>query len=117
MTITYPDGTCIRAMLLSRSADTMRVALEGDDDARSFVCVNGTWVSEDAETVVVTFEWEKTKSVCAPPLSDCICSQELAAQLISRLLDPEGDTLEEMLSALSAADLGGDLPRFPMLVN
>lgn len=117
MTITYPDGTWVQAMLLSRSADTMRVALEGDDDARSFECVNGTWVSEDFQPVVVTFEWEKIKSVCTPAVSDCVCSQELAAQLISRLLDPEADALEEMLSALSAAGQSSEYPDLPALVN
>jgi hypothetical protein len=90
-------------MLLSRSADTLRVAVEGHSDVSEFYAAGGAWVSEDCEAVSIQFEWERERQPRqAPSVADCICSPELADQLMAQLVNPEGDQLEDMLYVLSA---------------
>ena len=110
MTITYPNGYRVRAMLLSRNADTLRVALEGDSDSREFYCTSGAWVSEDCEAVTIEFEWEQRPRQVVPSLADCICSPELAGRLMEQLVNPAGDSLEDMLYVLSAEGQKSGLP-------
>jgi hypothetical protein len=116
VTITYSNGSRVQAMLLSRNADTLRVAVEGDSDAREFYCAGGTWVSEDCETVTIEFEWERLARPI-PSVDDCICSPELAGRLMAQLLNPEGDQLEDMLYVLSAESLRGGVRQTGRLVN
>ncbi len=116
MTITYPGGRRVAAILLSRSSDTLRVAVQDDDDARVFTCVNGTWVSEDCEGVSIQFEWERPARP-VPTLEDCICSKELAEELLTRLVNPEVDALQEMLSALAAETGAAMAPATSKLLN
>ena len=104
VTITYPNGSRVQAMLLSRNADTLRVAVQGDSDSREFYCAGGVWVSEDCETVTIEFEWERLAPP-VPSIDDCICSPEVAGRLMAQLLNPEGDQLEDMLYVLSAETL------------
>jgi hypothetical protein len=104
MTITYPDGTSVPAILLSRSADVLRAAVPDDDDVRVFNLVNGTWRSESCELVTIAFAWQGRPDGSVPTVTDCICSKQLAAKLIALLLNPEGDVLEEqLLYAFSSA--------------
>ena len=110
VTITYPNGYRVRAMLLSRNADTLRVALEGDSDSREFYCTSGAWVSEDCEAVTIEFEWEQRPRQVVPSLADCICSPELAGRLMEQLVNPAGDSLEDMLYVLSAEGQKSGLP-------
>ena len=109
MTITYPNGSRVRAMLLSRNADTLRVALEGNSDASEFYCTGGAWVSEDCEAVTIEFEWEQRPRQ-VPSMADCICSPELAERLLEQLVNPAGDSLEDMLYVLSAEGQKSGLP-------
>ena len=57
MTITFPDGTRMQAAQLTRSADTLRVAVRGEDDARGFIRISGAWISEEIDSVRIEFEW------------------------------------------------------------
>jgi len=103
-------------MLLSRSADTLRVAIEGNSDASEFHGVGSTWVSEDGEPVTIRFEWERRQQP-VPSIEDCTCSPELASRLMAQILDPEGDQLENMLYVLSAGSTHAGSPRSSLLVN
>jgi len=90
MTITFPDGTRMQAAQLTRSADTLRVAVRGEDDARGFIRISGAWISEEIDSVRIEFEWDKRRNTI-PSQDDCICDKRLAGRLIARLLNPEGD--------------------------
>jgi hypothetical protein len=85
MTIRYADGRAIEGVTLRRTANVMRVAIKGCDDAAEFSNVHGTWISEDCEPV--TMEYGPRRR---PPTTlseaDCICSRSLAAVLIDLLL-------------------------------
>jgi hypothetical protein len=91
MTITYPDGTTVQAILLSRSADTLRVAVTGDDDLRSFTLLKNTWISESCEPVTIGFEWQTVRHGASQTESECVCSKQLASRLIAHLVSPERD--------------------------
>jgi len=84
MNIRYANGMTIEAVLLSRTENVMRVALQGSEDVLVLSQVNGAWVTDECEPVEVSFAWEQT---AAAPVSedDCICSPELAARLIDML--------------------------------
>jgi hypothetical protein len=117
VTITYSNGTRVRAMLLTRTSDTLRVAVEGQSDATEFYCADSAWVSENFEAVTIEFEWEQQRPKPVPSVDDCICSPDLAEQLMAQLLNPAGDQLEDMLYVLSADNLRAGLPRTATLVN
>jgi len=90
MTIRYADGKAIEGVTLARTANMMRVAAEGSDDAVEFIKVHGTWISEDCEPVTLEYGPRRT-----PPATlseaDCTCSRELAARLIDLLLTDSAD--------------------------
>ena len=85
MKITYPDGTILKGMLVSRGNDTLRAAVPGDDDARTFTVVNGVWNSEEREPVQIEFAWQRREPARVPNETECVCSKDLAARLISAL--------------------------------
>ena len=95
MTIRYINGYTQQAMLLSRSENSMRVAIQGSEDVLQFTQVNGTWITEDCEPVQVDFAWSRTADLPVVTLKDCICSHELAARLLHLLFTgenpPEGE--------------------------
>jgi hypothetical protein len=53
--VKYQNGTTQRGVLLTLGGDSIRVAIEGCDDAVEFRKVSGRWISADCE--VVTFEF------------------------------------------------------------
>jgi hypothetical protein len=103
MTINYPDGRVVEAILLSRGNDTLRAAVQGEDDAQIFNLISGTWVSEEDGPVRIEFAWEHCDQASVPE-DDCICSKKLASRLISKLLvgSNESDLIEDLLWVLSA---------------
>ena len=84
MTIGYRDGKTIEGVTLVRTANTMRVAVQGCEDAAEFINVHGTWVSEDCEPVTIEYG-PRRNSLATPAEADCICPPELAARLIALL--------------------------------
>ena len=84
MTIRFTDGLTKESVLLSRSQELLRVAIEGCDDVTELRRVNGVWVTDDCEPVQVSFAWDRDP---APEVTEaeCICAPEVAARLI-RLL-------------------------------
>jgi hypothetical protein len=94
MTIRYADGKAVEGVTLARTANMMRVAVEGCDDAVEFINVHGTWISEDCEPVILEFgPRRKASAMLTEP--DCICSRDLAARLIDLLLTDSSEDLSE----------------------
>ena len=54
--IKYRNGIRLRGVLMAMTQDTLRVAIQGADDAAIYRLISGVWVSEDCE--VVTFEFD-----------------------------------------------------------
>jgi hypothetical protein len=61
MTITYSDGRAVEAALLSRTGETIRVAIRGADDVTQFQKTGGTWVSENCEVARIEFACEQAQ--------------------------------------------------------
>lgn len=85
MNIRYANGQILRAVLLSRTEKTMRVASEGCDDSLDFTRINGVWVSEDCEPVQAEFPWTRHQATREVIDADCVCPPGLAARLIHML--------------------------------
>jgi len=90
MTITYANGQTIKAALVVRTDNRLRVAVAGCDDLTEFTEINGTWVSEDCEAVRIDFGWP-ARANREYQEEDYICSQDLAARLIHLMLNPDED--------------------------
>lgn len=91
MIIKYPAGRMVEGFLLVRHENSMRVALQGDQDAVEFIEVEGHWVSENLEPVEIIFEWQRRPHAAAVPTeADFICPEDLAAHLV-RLLETKSD--------------------------
>jgi hypothetical protein len=92
MTIRYAGGRTSEAVILSRTDDTMRVAIKGSDDVAEFISVDGAWMSENREPVEIEFAWQRHGRRKVIAEADCICSGELASRLVDLLLNesPEG---------------------------
>ncbi len=55
MYVQYCDGMVRRACVLTFCGDTLRLALEGSDDAVELKFVNGIWINEENAPVVLRF--------------------------------------------------------------
>ena len=87
MTITYPNGTALKAVVLSREEEEIRAIAPGCDDVLAFTRIRGTWVSEELEPVTIQFEYQTAAGAPAEYSDDdYICPKELAASLIQTLL-------------------------------
>ena len=85
MTIRYADGRAIEGVTLVRTANMIRVAVKGSEDAAEFINVHGTWISEDCEPVTIEYG-PRRKAPATLSEADCICPRALAAVLIDLLL-------------------------------
>jgi hypothetical protein len=85
VTITYLNGTVLEAIVLSREENEIRAIAADYDEVLALTRLHGTWISEDLEPVAVGFAWEYRPAAHSVSDSDCICSKELAAQLIQSL--------------------------------
>jgi hypothetical protein len=94
ITIRYRDGRTVEGFVLARYGETMSVAIREADDAALFTRVRGTWVSEDCEPVDIRFDWHQPAPRETVSEADCICSKELAAQLIRCLAGNEESECE-----------------------
>jgi hypothetical protein len=85
MIINYSDGKSVQAVLLSRTEQTMRVAVQGADDAMELTNIHGIWVSDECEPVSIRFGWQRNQRKPEAGEDDFHCSHELAAGLIHSL--------------------------------
>jgi hypothetical protein len=109
MTITYQNGRAVQAVLLTRTGEKIRVAIEGEDDATEFCNINGTWVSDDCEPARIEFAWETTAPEPALSEADCCCSPELAARLLHLLFVDSNDEEDVALVSPETAEAAGAL--------
>src|SRR5215472_9870668 len=103
MTIRYSDGRTVEGLLLAKTINSMRVTLEGCDEASEFFEINGVWLSEDCEPVEVEFAWELVPNLPAATETDCICPPELAARLIRLLFSCEDVPTPVLVHAAGAS--------------
>ena len=82
VTISNTGGRVLQGLILSRTGTTMRVAVNGFEDAEQFTCVKGTWISENCEPVEIQFEWRR--HALTEPISDAgsRCSEEMANRFV-----------------------------------
>ena len=99
VTITYPNGTALEAIVLSHEDDEIRAVAAGCGDVLAFTRIHGTWISEEIEPVTIEFAWERRRTSPAISEHTCVCPKALAARLIQSLIrgcEPEpaeADTL------------------------
>ena len=106
MTIKYPNGSVCEAIMLSHDQDEIRAVTAGSDDAQILRRVKGTWFSEEIEPVAIEFEWHRAGHQTASAVNDCICSKQVAACLIQRLLaGTDGDDPVQSPSALTNSQI------------
>ena len=86
MTITYPNGTVRKAIVLSHEEHEIRAAAAGCDDVLVFTRIQGIWISEELQPVTFEFEWQRRVAPHAGSEDDYVCPKELADRLISTLL-------------------------------
>ena len=101
--IRYRDGHTVEAALLARTAKSMRVAINGSDDAVEFQQVHGTWVSDDCEPVTIEFDCDSVEHAPAVREEDRICARELAARLLRMLFSGEDCKQEDLHFSHAAA--------------
>jgi len=85
MTIHRADGTMLQAVLLTRTWDTIRVALAGARDALELVQMGGCWYTEEGQRVRLEEAWGDRVAVPLPHEEDFLCQPQLAAYLIGLL--------------------------------
>ena len=86
MTITYPNGRALKALLRSRSQDELRVTVAGCDDVLSFTLIDGTWVSAGTEAVTIATEWQRNATSSAGYDYDRVFAKVLPSSRISTLI-------------------------------
>jgi len=86
VTITYPNGVAIEALVLSHEEEEIRAVAPGSDDVLAFTRIDGIWISEEIEPVSIKFAWEcrVTPPTCSE--AERICPHELAARVIHALI-------------------------------
>lgn len=107
MTITYQNGRAVQAVLLTRTGEKIRVAIEGADDATEFCNINGTWVSDDCEPARIEFAWEVRAPEPSVSEADCCCPPELAARLLHLLFVDSNDEDDAAPVSPETADAAG----------
>jgi hypothetical protein len=84
MVIQFANGRTMEGVALARNGNTMRVALRGHNDALELFEVNGCWLTEDWEPVLIRTV-EASDSPSFPSESEFVCPMELASRLIQML--------------------------------
>lgn len=91
MTIRYNNGRELEAVLLSKTEDSMRIALQGYEDVLTLKQINGTWITDECEPVQVEFAWRRHSLLDEISEDECICSPDLAARLLRLLFAGENE--------------------------
>lgn len=99
MVITLLDGQKIEGVIYSQIGSTMRVAVKGADDLVDYTRISGQWVSENCEPVEIEFAWQRIPKQVPVTEADCICSEELASDLVECLWQGGADDAVRTLTA------------------
>ncbi len=101
MNIRYQNGDIIEGTALFRTADRMRIAVRGKDDALDLTSYHGTWITDECEPVFmetgITYKTDMDYSDEA-----FICPQSLADHLVSLLVS---DPMEELMDEQTPLDM------------
>jgi hypothetical protein len=87
--------------MLSHEENEIRAIVFGGDDVLTFTRIHGTWISEELEPVAIEFEWQRRGNAPLAAIEDCICSKDLAAQLLQGLFagcDSEATNATELFA-------------------
>jgi hypothetical protein len=87
MTITYPNGTVLEAILLSLEEGEIRATAPDCDDVLIFTRIRSAWISEDLEPVAISFAWQRRGASRVPAEDQCVCPKGLATRLIASLVN------------------------------
>ena len=104
MTIRYASGLTKESVLLSRTKDLLRVAMEDCDDVTELRLVNGTWITDECEPVQVTYAWDRDPAPAVTE-ADCICPSDLAARLVRLLYVAEEEEPKPLSRSASVSPL------------
>ena len=105
VTISYPNGTVLQAIVLSHDEHEIRANASGCDDVLAFTRIHDTWISEEIDPVTMTFEWQRNRRVPAPSEDHCLCPKDLAVGLIQSLFS--GYDEEAVADTFCVFDPGG----------
>jgi hypothetical protein len=89
MTIIYPGGTAVEALVVSAAPGSLEVAIAGSHEVRRFEQVEGAWISEARELVQIRYASQPDPQNAALAESDFVCPKKLGRQLISNLMSGE----------------------------
>jgi hypothetical protein len=107
VTISYPNGTVLQAIVLSHDEHGIRANASGCDDVLAFTRIHDTWISEEIDPVTMTFEWQRNRRVSSPSEDNCVCPKNLAARLIQSLFSGhDGEAIGDMFCVFDAEESG-----------
>src|SRR5258708_4949268 len=107
VTISYPNGTVLQAIVLSHDEHEIRANASGCDDVLAFTRIHDTWISEEIDPVTMTFEWQRNRRVSSPSEDHCVCPKNLAARLIRSLFSGyEGEAVEDTFCVFDPEESG-----------
>ena len=107
VTISYPNGTVLQAIVLSHDEHEIRANASGCDDILAFTRIHDTWISEEIDPVTMRFEWQRNSRVPAPSEDHCVCPKYLAARLIQRLFsDHDEETVADTFCVFDPEESG-----------
>jgi hypothetical protein len=82
--VRYKTGRKLQGVLLALGDQSIRIAIQGEDDAVQFRLVRGVWVSEDCE--VVTFEFAEIAAQDQTDVPEAIIAAEFGAPVVQRII-------------------------------
>src|SRR5674476_1370420 len=74
VTITYPNGTVLEAIVLSHEENEIRAIAAGCDDVLAFTRIHGTWISEEVEPVAIACAAPRAATIVGSTCRDGIVS-------------------------------------------
>ena len=101
MKIRYQNGSAVEAIALSKSGQSLRVAVKDAEDAMELTHIRGTWVTDDCEPVTLEM------GLAGKPVENFsddsfLCSQQLAEYLVRLLHTDDRETFVQERDAWMA---------------
>ena len=103
MIIYYRDGRTAEGLILKLEDSILRMAMKGSADVETFTKINGSWISDDGQPVVMRLAREAPIAPAPVSLDDFICPPALASYLVQMLREAEPDTLTPVVEQEAAA--------------
>ena len=103
MIIYYRDGRTAEGLILRLGDNTLRLAMKGTADVETFTKIDGTWISDEGEPMVMRLGREAPIAPAAISLDDFICPPALASHLVRLLRGAESNMLTPVIEEETAA--------------